>query len=617
MVLELDRRCVSPTPDEKPRDSTAKPPSRAPGRGPAREPTASSPPDLDARRSPDPEVAVRRALAEVSSAGPEFVPDPEVVTTGSGGSVVYLHQYHRGVPIFEATRTVRLGSAGEPQHVTGNTVDFPQAVDLHPAVDPESAVRRALAHVSPAEEDLSRTPSGRPVRCRTLASFATPSRPTVVKVSRLRQPVTAHLVIFHGQSEPDPRLGWLVSLTTTDGEEYDLVVTAEGGAALEVLYCKGSLHRLVAGEVYRTNPDEGEREVLEFPRPGDEYPDILNAPTPVPGPRAWVDGRKTRGQNVSAFRGNGGPVRGSSSRGNVLFAPADDVGREQQVVNAFYFCNFLHDFFYRLGFTEARGNFQRDNPRGVPGGRDALEVRVFDQVLTSGASMRTRQDGRSPELNLGLLPGSQRPTALDAAVVFHEFVHGVTTRLVGGPMRIHPLAHEQSQALAEGYSDYFALTLQNYYRTVEQDVLGTWVANSPGGLRRNPYDEAFPGHFGLLGRDEYREPHHAGEVWAATLVSVNRRLGRTLASRQRGHVVGWLLVMESLSLLPADANSPSFLDARDALVDSVDDVAAAGHLDASEVNGVAEDLRQAFHRFGMGPLAQSPNASYQGVVADL
>ena len=54
----------------------------------------------------------------------------------------------------------------------------------------------------------------------------------------------------------------------------------------------------------------------------------------------------------------------------MTFDPADATGDDQKVLNIFYYCCYMHDFCYLLGFREADGNFQQDNlGRGGTGGR--------------------------------------------------------------------------------------------------------------------------------------------------------------------------------------------------------------------------------------------------------
>ena len=46
--------------------------------------------------------------------------------------------------------------------------------------------------------------------------------------------------------------------------------------------------------------------------------------------------------------------------------------------------------------------------------------------------------------------------------------------------------------MGEGWSDYYAMTIQNFFRTQEKTVTGDWVVNNPAGIRRAPYDDALP-----------------------------------------------------------------------------------------------------------------------------
>ena len=58
-------------------------------------------------------------------------------------------------------------------------------------------------------------------------------------------------------------------------------------------------------------------------------------------------------------------------------------------------------------------------------------------------------------MNMGLVAGGiNRHTAFDSDVVYHEFMHGVTTRLVGGGLNPHSLDNLQSGGMGEGWGDY-------------------------------------------------------------------------------------------------------------------------------------------------------------------
>ena len=55
--------------------------------------------------------------------------------------------------------------------------------------------------------------------------------------------------------------------------------------------------------------------------------------------------------------------------------------------------------------------------------------------------MGTPVDGIRPVMNMGLVSRTNRHTAFDSDVVYHEFMHGVTNRLVAGRIDEHALIH--------------------------------------------------------------------------------------------------------------------------------------------------------------------------------
>jgi extracellular elastinolytic metalloproteinase len=64
-------------------------------------------------------------------------------------------------------------------------------------------------------------------------------------------------------------------------------------------------------------------------------------------------------------------------------------------------------------------------------------------------------------MNMGLVTNTNRHTAFDSTVVFHEFTHSLTTRLVGGPQNIFSLDAPQSNSMGEGWGDYTACIINN------------------------------------------------------------------------------------------------------------------------------------------------------------
>jgi extracellular elastinolytic metalloproteinase len=335
----------------------------------------------------------------------------------------------------------------------------------------------------------------------------------------------------------------------------------------------------------------------------------LPVPNDLPSgfPDDWISGNTTVGNSVDAHLGVSGPPSEGSTQGGVFtFNPSNQTGDDQKVVNILYYNCFMHDYFYLLGFRESDGNFQRDNLGRGGLQFDRVDARAHSGVVNGTANMATPPDGSNPIMNMGLVASTNRHTAFDSSVVFHEFTHGVTNRLVGGPANTSALEDHQSGGMGEGWSDYIACTVNS------STVVGDWVTNESGGIRDFPYNSNFPDDFGDLGTGRYsgftpqgrRWPHPIGEIWCATLLEMNRNIGPLL---------GVQLVVDALKLTPAN---PSFLDARDAILAALNAMLGSGKLTANEHDLARRGIWKAFAKFGMGPNAQSNGASLSGIVAD-
>jgi extracellular elastinolytic metalloproteinase len=343
----------------------------------------------------------------------------------------------------------------------------------------------------------------------------------------------------------------------------------------------------------------GARQMVNFPRPLGDYGLPIPPGLPLGFPEDWVDVDRTVGNTTDGHQGATGPsIQGQVQNGVVTFNPANDTGADQQVLNIFFYNCSMHDFFYLLGFREGDGNFQQNNfGRGGFGG-DSVDARSHPAAVFGTANMSRSVDGQSSIMNMGLVTSTNRHTAFDSTVVFHEFMHGVTTRLVGGPQNQNALNAPQSGGMGEGWGDYIACIINNV------TVVGAWVVNTPGGIRGFPYDSNFPDDFGDLGTGRYTGVHNIGEIWCATLMEMTRNIGKNLALQ---------LVVDALKLSPVN---PSFLNMRDSILLALDDLRGAGQISASAHLTALRGIWRAFARFGMGPGAQSDGAQLTGIVAD-
>jgi extracellular elastinolytic metalloproteinase len=563
--------------------------------------------------------SINSVLGFAENQSPEFVPDPDVQRTSAGAAAVHVHQHYKGIPIFQATETVRFSPDGALKETVGNPVTVAQELTPSPKISVQDAVLKAAAHVAVPQEDERNQvdPFGQSVPQpavdltdfvpKIVTSFQDkPDQPSVLERGPFADKITCKLIWFPLGSDESTgadsnlRLTWEVILTMPNfAGQYRVLVDAENG---EILYSKQLMRSILArGNVFRQDGSQA-RQMTEFPCALSDHGLTIPSDLPTDFPDQWVDTDNTVGNSTRAHLDENGMtlkgVKPSVTDNKIIFDPADPFGDEQKILNIFYYNCFMHDFFYLLGFREAEGNFQIDN-RGRGGvGSDSVNARSFSGPVFGTANMGTPPDGFSPTMNMGLVESTNRHTALDSTVVFHEFTHGVTNRLVGGRVDTRALEEVQSAGMGEGWGDYIACTIN------DTDVVGSWVVNKPNGIRKFRYDENFPDDFGKLGTGRFNEVHNIGEIWCAALMAMNRRIGKNIALQ---------LVIDALKLSPSN---PSFLDMRDSILLAFENMLSAGKIKPDEADSIRRGIWEAFAKFGMGPHARSNGATLFGIIAD-
>ena len=96
-------------------------------------------------------------------------------------------------------------------------------------------------------------------------------------------------------------------------------------------------------------------------------------------------------------------------------------------------------------------------------------------------------------------------------------------------------------------------------------------------------------------------------------MKMTRGIRSTLGNTRSGYQLSWQLVVDGLKTTPPN---PTFLDARDAILRSLDDMSAAGRISGDLHGKVRRACWEAFARFGMGVGAHRRDASLDGIVAD-
>ncbi len=569
-------------------------------------------------------MASEQAAGFTSGEAAEFGLPQDIRTTSAGAEVAHVQQLHRGIPVFQSGRTVQLRPSGQAA-VSGTAVEALGESESDPTLDARAAVVAAARFLTDGDqsspernEGLTEAPVVVPLDVPgdfapvQTAAFDLPAQPRTFSAEPFEGAVKASLVYLY--MGPELRLAWQVELVYPHGAaDYSILVAAGETNPGEILYAadRASSLRGVC-EVHAHNPGATPRAATPLPLPPGSLPQTVR---PAPPARDWIGAEPLISGNNVVCETDGGPseIRGVLDGSAIRFGPFTEASAQDRIAHAFYYCNVMHDFFEALGFDEQSGNFQLVNPTGAAGSGDPVRAIVFDGPIPLTASMLTPPDGQRPIMRMGLVASTNRHTALDSEVVFHEFTHGVTNRLVGGPLDQNSLSLAQSGGMGEGWSDFFALTFHNVFRDNDRLVLGSWVKDNAGGIRGFPYDEGFPDRFDAVGTGRYTGPHSIGEIWCAALMMAIRDLAVALGVKARAYAIGWQCVVDGLKLTTAN---PSFLDARDAISDAIDDLGTSGLITDGERTMTRQSFWKAFAHFRMGTRASSRDAGLAAIVGD-
>ncbi|KAG0145067.1 hypothetical protein CROQUDRAFT_659147 [Cronartium quercuum f. sp. fusiforme G11] len=273
----------------------------------------------------------------------------------------------------------------------------------------------------------------------------------------------------------------------------------------------------------------------------------------------------------------------------------------------FYTCNSFHDLTHRYGFDEESGNFQEHNyGRGGKGG-DAVIANAQDGSGYNNANFATPPDGRHGQMRMYVWNGAEpwRDGDLEAGIVIHEYSHGVSTRLTGGPANSGCLGWGEAGGMGEGWGDAFATLIRMHAAKPIDYTMGEWASGMKGGIRKYKYslnNTVNPETYNTLDKPGYWGVHAIGEVWAEMLFTLVEALiekhgfepslfpsdtpesdfyKTTTDGRQiprRGNTLFFQLVLDGMKLQRC---RPSFINARDAIIEA--DVVLTGGENVCEI----------------------------------
>ncbi len=310
------------------------------------------------------------------------------------------------------------------------------------------------------------------------------------------------------------------------------------------------------------------------------------------------------------------------------------ANRRQNANQAHWYVGHFHDHLAAppINFTAADGNFENE---------DRVLVQTHDGASTAGglpnadhvyhANLASPPVGQTPRLQMYLFLHDARATASgaqrspfrdvngadDASIVYHEYTHVLSSRLITDADGAPALNTPQAEAMGEGWSDWFAKDLvvaeglQSDTATPGEIDMGGYVDAVPHQIRSEGIDcpvgsgaPECPGAVaprgGSAGAGGYTfgdfakvratgaQEHGDGEIWGQTLWDLRGALGSATSQA---------IITEGMRLSPPE---PSFLDARNAILQA--DQALFGGLHEASI-------WSAFARRGMGFFAGTEDAS--------
>ncbi len=210
--------------------------------------------------------------------------------------------------------------------------------------------------------------------------------------------------------------------------------------------------------------------------------------------------------------------------------------------------------------------------RGTP----VEPIHIPTLIVSSSTAERIINAGEE-KIEVNFQRPKENPESLDGSfdngVIAHEYAHGISTRLTGGPSTIGCLRNDEQ--MGEGWSDFFGLVMTTPSAAPEHRTrgIGNYANGSQafsGGIRRRPYSPSKQ-----INEFTYKDiihtsgPHELGEIWAGMLwdlywaFSDQYGWDPDLFNGQGGNNMAIQLVMDALKL---QACRPGFIDGRDAIL---------------------------------------------------
>lgn len=268
-------------------------------------------------------------------------------------------------------------------------------------------------------------------------------------------------------------------------------------------------------------------------------------------------------------------------------------------------------------------------------GVDGPQVTIPSVMIgeSNGNLIRAALDTGIVNLTMQILPVPNRDSDFDAGVIAHEYGHGISNRLVGGPSSIACLFNALipdpnnpgattpiGEQMGEGWSDMFGLMLTAQASDTADTPRGvgayiSYQDEDGPGIRRFPYSrdmEINPFTYADVAGET--APHGVGSVWATMIWDMNWSLIDEHGfeadlfnhSSEAGNVRALHYMNNGMIVTKC---RPSFVDSRNAILTAI--TASGNSADVCPV-------WRAFARRGLGVAAINPTAGedHRNVVED-
>ncbi len=573
------------------------------------------------------------------------------VSRHNGVTHIYLRQRHEGIEVMGAVININISRDGRVINLGNRFLD-----DLAHRILPGSALISPAEAVERAAADLGLAP---PEDLEVRQSTPSPAQETLLSGGGVsEQDIPTRLVYLgHGRNVS---LAW--ELLIDRGAEFHLwqvFVNAATGAvhsAQDLVIHEDFIQQYT--EAHGVAPERSSTARVGHPPltnrtfgpPINNYR-VYHVPVESPNhavPAPPADGRTTEVDPAADASANGSPfgwhndgttaftdTRGNNADANkgalrldclatidctpdidLTIDPTIQPNVDAALANLFDWNNLMHDIWYGYGFDEVSGNFQEDNNGMGAAGGDSVDANA-QAPGNCNANFGTPPDGGNPTMNMFVcdIATPSRDGDLDNGVIAHEYGHGVSNRLTGGPGNVSCL--NNSEQAGEGWSDFLGLvmTIEPGDAGTDPRGVGTWLLGTGPdgpGVRQFPYSTDMgvnPHTYGNL--PLVVVPHGVGSVWAMMVWEMTWELIANGVSQNGfdpdvytgsgGNNLAMQLVMDGMKLQPC---SPGFVDARDGIL-------AADLANNAGVNQCA--IWKAFAKRGLG---DSANQGSSGSTAD-